>query len=71
MKIALEQLKASYKKAAEKLTKAEDPEKIIVETPFRTFKEIGNLFAQSFSLALEHAVNALDAFQESVGGIFR
>ena len=36
-----------------------------------TFKEIGNLFAQSFSLALEHAVNALDAFQESVGGIFR
>ena len=36
-----------------------------------TFKEIGNLFAQSFSLALEHAVNALDAFQESIGGIFR
>jgi hypothetical protein len=35
-----------------------------------TFSQIGDMFAQSFSLALEHMMGALDAFQDSVSSIF-
>ena len=60
LKIALEHLKTSYQKPAEKLTKGEAPENIIVETPLGTFEEIGNKVTEALHHLSKHATQTED-----------
>ena len=60
LKIALEHLKTSYQKPAEKLKNGEAPEKIIVETPFRIFEEIGYKVTEALHHLSQHATQTED-----------
>jgi len=54
LEIALEHLKTSYLKSTEKLKNGEAPEKIIVETPFRIFEEIGYKVTEALHHLSQH-----------------